>query len=200
MKESVRVRSRGYLPHWEVDNGIYFMTYRLADSLPDTIVARLRQERKTIRRQIAGDETPNAVQRAEIDRLFVYRLDAELDRGFGKCHLRNPRIAALVVENLRHFDGERYRMFAYAGMPNHVHVLLQLFNGADLDRLFHSWKSYTSHRALEIVNATAPFWQKEYFDRLVRDERDFVQTRTYILENPAKAGLKDWEWVWAADA
>jgi REP element-mobilizing transposase RayT len=34
-----------------------------------------------------------------------------------------------------------------------------------------------------------PFWQSEYFDRQVRNEREFAQIQRYIEWNPVKAGL-----------
>ncbi len=42
------------------------------------------------------------------------------------------------------------------------------------------------------------FWQKRYYDRNVRDEREFVEKLRYIHRNPVKAGLcklpEDWRW------
>ena len=41
-------------------------------------------------------------------------------------------------------------------------------------------------------------WQREYWDRFIRDEQHFLSAITYIHENPVKAGLvgecKDWQW------
>jgi hypothetical protein len=37
--------------------------------------------------------------------------------------------------------------------------------------------------------------QREYYDRLVRSEEEFYRIVNYILENPEKAGLRDWRWV-----
>jgi putative transposase len=42
------------------------------------------------------------------------------------------------------------------------------------------------------------FWQKRYYDRNVRDEREFVQKLRYLHRNPVKRGLvkeaADWKW------
>ena len=35
-----------------------------------------------------------------------------------------------------------------------------------------------------------PFWQPDYFDRLIRSPEHFEAVRSYIRENPMKAGLK----------
>jgi putative transposase len=42
------------------------------------------------------------------------------------------------------------------------------------------------------------FWQKRYYDRNVRDEREFVEKLRYLHRNPVKRGLvkeaADWKW------
>ena len=53
-------RSRGYLPHLEAQQAIYFVTFRLVDSLPKEIVLQLRNARKEIERArlAAAQELP----------------------------------------------------------------------------------------------------------------------------------------------
>ena len=63
------------------------------------------------------------MDKINITRTFLFRVDEELDHGRGECHLRDGRIAQVVVNALRHFDGERYRLMSYTVMPNHVHVI-----------------------------------------------------------------------------
>ena len=42
------------------------------------------------------------------------------------------------------------------------------------------------------------FWQRDYWDRFIRDERHFDATKMYIESNPVAAGLVknpvDWPW------
>ena len=80
-------------------------------------------------------------------------------------------------------------------MPNHAHVIMRLFVGSDLAKVLHSWKSYTSNVANSILGRTGTFWFREYYDRCIRDERELLRTVRYVLENPAKAGLRDWPYV-----
>lgn len=61
---AVSVRSREYLPHWEIDHGIDFITYRLADSLPAAVTETLRRELEAIRK-LVGDRTPCSEERSE---------------------------------------------------------------------------------------------------------------------------------------
>jgi REP element-mobilizing transposase RayT len=178
-------RSRGRLPHWELDEATYSITFRLRDSLPLPIASSLFREREhTLRTAM------NAAERAQADRMFSIRLDSYLDAGHGSCILRDERNAAIVANALRHFDRARYELHAWCVMPNHVHAMIYLARGADLQNVLHSWKSYTAHAIGRGV-----IWQREYFDRIVRDARDFRDTRNYVLNNPAKAGLSNWKWV-----
>ena len=41
-------------------------------------------------------------------------------------------------------------------------------------------------------------WQKEYWDRFIRDHNHFIKAVEYIHQNPVKAGLvknaEEWSW------
>jgi putative transposase len=80
-------------------------------------------------------------------------------------------------------------------MPNHVHVVFRLMADAELDAVIKQWKSFTSHRANEILARSGRFWQADYFDVLMRDSEQLQRTVTYVLNNPAKAGLLDWPYT-----
>jgi len=47
---------------------------------------------------------------------------------------------------------------------------------------------------------SGPFWQADYFDRGIRDERQFSTVWAYIESNPTRAGLcgLDSEWPWSS--
>lgn len=186
-----RVRTRGRLPHWERDDSIYFVTFILDDALPRHIASSLILEHEKLR---AGATNPAI--RDEIDRVFQLRFDGELDQARGSCALALPGSASIVEGALRYFDTERYTLHTFAVMPNHVHVLVHLDDGRRLARVTHSWKSYTANRINAVVGRTGALWRRESYDRIVRDEREYDATRRYILDNPRKAGLTDWPWVW----
>ena len=82
-------------------------------------------------------------------------------------------------------------------MPNHVHVVFRTLGGNTLDRILHSWKSFSSKRANELLERSGEFWQHEYFDHLIRDNAQFDRAMRYVLENPRKARLENWMWVWS---
>jgi REP element-mobilizing transposase RayT len=105
-------------------------------------------------------------------------------------------IAEELANTLRHFDLKRYRLFAWCIMPNHVHVVARLFPAEKLAAVVHSWKSFSAKHANRVLGAHGAFWQREYYDHLIRGEEEFGRAVRYVAENPAKANLKHWTWVW----
>ena len=175
------IRKRRALPHWEAENGIYFVTYRLADSLPKSSVER-------ITRELDFNES--------LDRRLSRHLEKLLDSGTGECHLSRPEIAAIVAESLQKFEAARYRLYAWCIMPNHVHTAMQPQGQWKLEQIVHSWKSFTANEANRILKRHGEFWQREYYDHLIRDGKDLARIVDYIRENPAKANLQNSQWVW----
>jgi REP element-mobilizing transposase RayT len=194
-------RGRGYLPHWEAEAGTYFVTFCLADSLPQSALESIAFERKDIlkRAEQQGRElTP--VECRRLAELSSERVEQCLDVGEGRCYLSRPDIAEIVAEALRHFDGQHYRLLAWCVMPNHVHVVFQTLRGYDLAEVLHSWKSFTGKKANSVLGRTGEFWQREYFDRLVRNAEELDRAVRYVVENPKKVGLTPWKWAWARSA
>jgi menaquinone-specific isochorismate synthase len=194
---SLKIRNRR-LPHWEIEHAVYFVTFRLADSLPKKALQEIDSERRDILETASQKKRAlSASERKRIGRLNRRTLESTLDTGAGKCFLLNRPIAQTVVNALREFDGSRYRLFAWCVMPNHVHVLFQCVENGSLASILHSWKSYSAKVANQMLERNGEFWQREYYDHLIRKEAEFDRAMVYIKENPSKAGLTDWPWVWA---
>jgi len=79
-----------------------------------------------------------------------------------------------------------------------VHVVCRLLPGHELAIVLRGWKSFTARTANKILARKGSFWQREYYDRLIRNENEFDRAIRYVLDNPERAGLKDWKWVWSA--
>ena len=193
------IRSRGYLPHMERAEAIYFVTFRLADSLPRELVIRLQREREALARanqarSVGAHLIPNR-ERLDKLRLLLQKAERCLDDGLGECYMRNPHVAKIVADAVRHFDAQRYRLRAWSVMPNHVHVLFSPLPGQPLKSILHTWKSYSALQANKFLGRTGGFWQREYFDHLVRNEASLLKITRYVQENPRKAGLHNWPWV-----
>ncbi len=178
-------RSRGYLPHFDRPGLVQSLTFRLADSLPRSFFEQCEQELRTL------PESERKVVKEQ-------RIAAYLDRGAGACHLRDPRIAELVENAMLFFDGERYRLLSWCVMPNHVHAVIATKERQPLERVVHSWKSFTSKEANRLLRREGRFWQREYHDRFIRDEKHFVRAMSYVENNAVMAGLvtraSDWRW------
>ncbi len=192
----VRVHTRGYLPHWDQPGATYSLTIRLHDSLPRVVVARLREEQNRLRHSITnGTRKLTVHEKADVRAQFEEKFDRELHHGFGAAYMNEPAIAEIVANTITYFDGQRYELHAWCVMPNHAHAVVTPTDGWSLDRIVHSWKGYSARMANRAMNRQGAFWQREYFDRIIRDEQDLAGCIAYVLANPEKAGLSDWAWV-----
>jgi REP element-mobilizing transposase RayT len=192
----ITTRTRGYIPHWELRGAAYSVTIRLHGSLPREVIARLHEERIRNERAITGGVRPmTGVEDTTLRAHMESRYDEALHTDQSVAFLSDSSVAELVARTLDFFHGERYRLYAWAIMPNHVHIVVAPIEPHTLATILHSWKSYSSNRANEILGRTGPFWHREYYDRIVRDERDLANTIDYVLANPRKAGLKNWRWT-----
>ena len=190
----LRVRTRGRLPHWEIPGMTVFLTFRLHDSLPHSVVEAYRAERRRLDRLSALNPDDVEVRR-ERTRLFCERIDRHLDSGHGGCALQRQELVEMVMGALRFFDGERYTLHAAVVMPNHAHVVATLAPDVSLEATTHSWKSFTAHRAVKEYDVEPPFWQNESYDHIVRDAFEYERIVRYVLDNPRKAGLTEWPHV-----
>ena len=176
---------RGYLPHFESGEIAQSITFRLYDSLPAELRATWAAELERL---------PDAER--ELHRRK--RIEAALDAGHGACFLANPSVARLLVDALRRFDGDRYRLHAWCVMPNHVHVLVTPLGAQTLSAIVHAWKSFTANAANKQLGRSGSFWMTEYFDRAIRNERHFRAAVAYVEHNPVKAGFckapEEWPW------
>ncbi|HTE90909.1 MAG TPA: transposase [Terriglobales bacterium] len=196
-RDEVKIRNRGHLPHWEAEAGNYFITFRLADSIPQSVLKQISSEHESIvrtARQLNRNLSPD--ERKKIQRLSSKITEHYLDQGAGACHLGNPAVADLAAQALRFFDQKRYSLFAWVIMPNHVHVVAGIFVDYSLASVVHSWKSFTAKKANDLLDCQGAFWQREYYDHLSRNENEFQRAIRYVADNPTKAGLKNWPWVW----
>jgi REP element-mobilizing transposase RayT len=192
--EDMISRTRGYLPHLLSPNATYFLTFRLEDSLPASLLSRWKAELQFAK---SRQQDPRKIN--ELDHAYLKRIENYLDTNSGCCWLKDPRIASRVVQALRHDDGQEYYLQTWTIMPNHVHVLFRLPDASKLGSLVQVWKSVTAHHANHHLGRSGRFWQPEYHDRLIRSQRQLEFTIRYILNNPVKAGFckEFFQWPWS---
>jgi len=175
---------KGNLPHWRQDGVTYFVTFRLADSIPRAKLRKWLAERDE---WLESHSQPlDAAAQREFSRLFTQRFLKWLDAGYGECVLARPDIRRLVTEALQHFDGERYRLADWVIMPNHVHMLLSPVGDRKLSSILHSLKSFTAHSINRLLGRRGVVWQKESFDHIVRSPESFMRIAHYIQSNPGE--------------
>lgn len=166
---------RRRLPHFDGSHVTQFVTFRLADSLPQTFLEEIRQELQSVK---------SNVEQEKYERIQHY-----LDQGAGSCLLRNQSCAKIVQDALQFLDGKKYLLRAWVVMPNHVHFLARFEEGQLLSKALHSLKSFTAHELIKLHPEMPSVWQHESFDRYIRDEDHYWQTVNYIHNNPVSAGL-----------
>jgi putative transposase len=181
------------LPHWQQKGAVYFVTFRLADAIPSNLLKQWETERELWLRFHPEPWSQDAEQ--EYHRRFSGTIERWLDAGHGSCVLRESKHAELVANALQYFDGKRCAQIAWVVMPNHVHTLFVQYAEWPLERLIHSWKLFTARRINKRVGRLGSLWQRDYFDRLVRDQIHLSNCVRYIRHNPGKAQLRGGEYV-----
>jgi REP element-mobilizing transposase RayT len=192
---TLAIRQGDNLPHWSCDRAIYHVSFRLVDSVPKSKLEDWAAEREQIvatARQLGRDLSEHEEERLRY--LYSEKIEAHLDQGHGECWLRQPDVAMLVADALRHFNGQRYSLHAWCIMPNHVHVIVQPMPGNPLPRIVHSWKSYTASVANRELGREGQFWQHEPYDHIIRSGREYAFQVDYTWKNPDKAGISAPRW------
>lgn len=132
---------------------------------------------------------------------------------FGKIaagETRLSRIGQLVTECWyeipRHFPG--VELPAIVVMPNHIHGLLLLYKRArhavplhsaipaveafsepverSLPTILRSFKGAVTRRVRETLGRDIQVWQRGYFERVIRNGKEFGLAQNYILQNPIR--------------
>lgn len=198
-----------HLPHWQPQGAVFFITFRLKNSLPYEVIESLREEYE--RAKIALHTLPESErshQNVLDDQRYFERWEEYLDKAsFGPRWLSQPEIADILKEALHFRDKKVFDLHAYSIMPNHVHVVFEPVSKSEwhsdlqpLHKTMQSLKRHTARQANLLLGREGPFWQDESYDRVIRDNAEYIRTVNYVLENPVKAGLasgwEEWKWTY----
>jgi REP element-mobilizing transposase RayT len=177
------------MPHWRQVGATYFVTFRLADSLPRSKLDELASMKADWEQKHPEPRSQEALD--ELARFVFERVEHWLDQGLGSCLLRDPQLAQMVVKALHHFDNDRYELGCHVVMANHVHAILRPLQPEihPLENILGSWKSFTSRHINAVIKTDKAQWQEESYDRIIRDEEHLWRTIQYVGRNPEKAGL-----------
>ncbi|MGN1240746.1 MAG: type IIL restriction-modification enzyme MmeI, partial [Paludibacteraceae bacterium] len=180
--KKIKIVKPGHLPHWHQDNKIQFVTFRLADSLPQSKLQEWQDLKHTF--EMLHPQPWDDATWELFNKQIGGSIDEWLDAGEGCCCLQYPYLRKIVEQAILFFDGKRYLVHSYVIMPNHVHVLVELLNGYKLQDIVNSWKSYSAREINQQIGTNGALWQKEYFDRLVRSQQHYDKISYYIQHNP----------------
>lgn len=99
-----------------------------------------------------------------------------------------PPIAELFIEVLLHYrEQDKYRLHEFVVMPNHFHLLIS--PEQTLERALQLIKGGFSFRVKKQLGYGGEIWQSSFYDHRVRGAAEYVRIRSYIQENPVRAGL-----------
>ena len=197
-----------HLPHFFIPEACYFVTYRLANSLPNQKLKILKSEYQSTLSKIESmkisqneidKQTTNAWKRYfdQIDNLLTkYSKSPQF--------LQNPQIANIIAESLKYYDGNDYELICYCVMPNHVHCVFKLKEQSrPLHKIMHSIKRFSAVKSNKILYRTGQFWQHENYDHIIHTHKELENIIGYILNNPVKAGFIDspdyWKWNYSTN-
>ena len=172
------------LPHWRQDGCVYFVTFRLEDSIPADVLTAWQVDRDE---WLLAHPHPHDEETArEFHRLFTARIERFLDTCHGACPLRESAARQVVVEVLHGRDGMEngYALDAFVVMPNHVHALVAPTAAYPLSTVVKDWKSVSAHRLNKLTGRKGGLWQHETWDHIVRNPGQMDRFRRYIAENP----------------
>ena len=207
---------RNHLPHLQPLGGTFFVTYNLADAVPYKLWKKWKEEIQALLAELESNSSLFSSQKHLLDQKDAYlkkafaKYDKYLDSNNGPLHLKNPQVANVVADSLHFWDNKKLELIGYSIMPNHVHTTFRLFSPEELDgskvyleKIMQSIKLYSARNCNKILGKTGTFWQRESYDRLVRDRNELHRILTYTVCNPVKAGLcsspKEWPWTYVKE-
>ena len=107
-------------------------------------------------------------------------------------HLAEEHLSDSIRETLADGTvGGHARLIAFALMPDHVHLLVEITDLNLIDAVSR-WKAYTT-TLFRRAGSAGPLWQRSFYDHGIRKQEDLFQAAAYIVDNPRRAGLPNRE-------
>ena len=168
------------LPHWRQQGATYFVTFRLADSIPQ---AKLKELQDSMESWMLNNPNPSDQEY----KTFIYermnQVEKWLDNGYGSCLLKNRQFQQELESCLLRFNNERYILSSYAIVANHVHITARPLTNYALEDLDGAWKRYSAIAINKLQKNDGKLWQEESFDRIIRDTPHLRRVVGYIEKN-----------------
>lgn len=198
---------RRNLPHIQPPGTTFFVTFRLAGSLPESVIAQWKKERQWLAHLEQNNPSYHALVKLGFERAWFTKFESLLDRATcGPVWLGDDSVAGIVAESLHFRHTKTYRLDAFSIMPNHVHIVVKPLPISDREEpAYHSLasnmqslKGYTAFKCNRRLGREGEFWAHESYDHYVRDADEWRRIMKYVLNNPVKARYvdtwRDWKW------
>jgi REP element-mobilizing transposase RayT len=183
----------GRLPHWEVEDGRYFITIHVGGAIPQEGQLRIMK----LAEQARAIEDKDSPAWWSLERTIFREMEEWLHRAEWNPKLEHPDVAAMIVEAIEHRRKRAdWRVFEYVIMPTHLHLFGEI-GGLGLKETLEDFKRWTGHQAAKILSEDGErFWQREWFDHWSRSDEEDEKIAKYIRNNPVKAGLVEEYTAW----
>ena len=185
-----------HLPHFVPEGFPIFLTWNLKGAMPRTVLESVRYERLRLEQQSPREGEPQPARKIREWKILFAMADRYLDRATdGPMHLSDPQAAEIVEQSILSGAGDRYDLFAWCVMSNHVHVLLT--PRIELPTVTQAIKGNTAFQINGLHKQRGrAFWQDESYDHWARDDDEMYRIIHYIENNPVAASLcqrsEDW--------
>ena len=193
------------LPHWQEPGAEYFVTFRLAGTLPKELILELQNQRKAISSKFGADrKIPRVTHRLEavFFKKYEYLLDGS---SYGPDWLKEEKVVSIVKEAIHYRDQKEYDLYAFCIMSNHVHMVFKdlaspkssiVKDHFPVTEMLKNLKSYTGLQANRELGRKGSFWHEESYDHMIRNDESLERIISYTINNPVKVNLvKTWrEW------
>jgi putative transposase len=197
---TIRLGYARHLPHQVPEGFPIFLTWNLKGALPKAAIEGFGQERQRPATQTPRPAETIAERQIRESKILFALTDGFLDQAVdGPMQLKDPAAAQIVDSSILFGTPERYDLFAWCVMCNHVHVLL--LPRWELPKVTQGIKGYTAHQINQLQNKPGRvFWQDESYDHWSRDESETLGIIHYIENNPVAARLceRREEWPWSS--
>ena len=147
-----------------------------------------------------------------LDRVFIsnpvyFITTATHDR---RAVLARQDVAEILISEWRDArERHGWGIGRYVIMPDHVHFfcaripLVPAQPGKPLAEMMQAWKQWTAKKIVRTLQLSAPIWQEEFFDHVLRSDESYAEKWSYVRNNPVRKGLvakvADWPWQGSID-
>ncbi|MGI6223589.1 MAG: transposase [Prevotella sp.] len=175
-REKIEKEEKRKLQHWVQEGKLYFVTFRLADSIPKEAIKQIVETLNLFEREINYNE-----------KILLHKeMEKYLNKGYGECLLKEKKYREIVEQSIEYYNNRKYRIDSFVIMPNHIHIILQMIEGNELIDIIKNLKHFITHQINSVRGKKDKIFQKGFYDRIIRDPYELNALRLYIKENPKK--------------